>query len=153
MYSATLLVHSYLRWAVLLLGLLAFLRSFTARRTRRPWTPADDGLGRWFIMLLDTQVLIGLLLYLAISPITRQAFSDFGAAMGNSVLRFWAVEHIFGMLVGLALAHVGRARARRGRTDADRHRFASLYFGLALVAILVSIPWPGVPAARPLLRW
>ena len=24
---------------------------------------------------------------------------------------------------------------------------------LALIAILASIPWPGMPAARPLLRW
>ena len=25
-------------------------------------------------------------------------------------MRFWAVEHVFGMVVGIALAHVGVAR-------------------------------------------
>ena len=31
----------------------------------------------------------------------RVAFADFGGAMGNSVLRFWAVEHLFGMLIAV----------------------------------------------------
>ena len=56
------------------------------------------------------------------------------------------------MLIGVALAHVGRVRARR--TDSlRRHRVAAIFYGLALIAILVSIPWPGSAHARPLLRW
>ena len=52
----------------------------------------------------------------------------------------------------MALAHVGRVRARR--TDSlRRHRVAAIFYGLALIAILVSIPWPGSAHARPLLRW
>ena len=39
----------------------------------------------------------------ATSPMTQAAFADFGGAMGNSVMRFWAVEHIFGMLVASLL--------------------------------------------------
>ena len=67
-------------------------------------------------------------------------------------MRFWAVEHVFGMLVGIALAHVGVARARLRRRP-PKHRIVAIFFGLALLAILVSIPWPGTPNARPLIRW
>jgi hypothetical protein len=151
MYSVILLLHSWVRWAVLLLGLLAFVRALT--RARRPWTPLDDQAGRWFTASLDLQFLLGALLYVVLSPFTTAAFKDFGAAMANPGLRFWAVEHAFGMVVGLALAHVGRARIRRATSDARRHRLAAIFYGLALVSIVVSIPWPGRPNGRPLVRW
>ena len=152
MYSATLLLHSWLRWLVLVLGLVAFARAAGGASRRRSWTPADDRAGFWFVMALDAQLLIGLLLYAFLSPITREAFADFGAAMKMSGLRFWAVEHAFGMLAALALAHIGRGRARR--TDSlRRHRVVAIFFGLAVLAILASIPWPGMPNGRPLLRW
>ena len=72
--------------------------------------------------------------------------------MKSAGLRFWAVEHIFGMLIALALAHVCRARIRKA-DPYRRHRVAAIFFGLALVAMFASIPWPGTPNARPLLRW
>lgn len=150
LYLTILTLHSWVRWAVVLAGLAAFLRSVGAGR--RPWTPTDDRAGFWFTMLLDVQMLIGLLLYVWLSPSTHEAFRDVGAAMKSSGLRFWAVEHIFGMLVALALAHVGRARIRKADLG-RRHRLAAIFFGLALVAILASIPWPGTPNGRPLLRW
>jgi hypothetical protein len=150
MYTAVLLVHSWLRWAVLIAGLMAFLRAATAGR--RPWVPADDRSTRWFTIVLDIQVLLGLLLYFVLSPFTREALGDVGAAMKNSGLRFWAVEHTFGMIIGVALAHVGAVKVRKAPSY-GKHRVAMIFFGLALLAILASIPWPGMPAGRPLFRW
>jgi hypothetical protein len=121
-------------------------------RGRREWAPGDEKAGRWFVGALDAQMLLGLVLYLRLSPITATAFQDFGAAMGNATLRFWAVEHITGMVVALMLAHVGRGRLRRAADAARRHRTAGIFFGLALVAILVTMPWPWTQTARPLFR-
>lgn len=153
MYLPVLLVHSWLRWAVILLGLLAILRGISGSVSRRPWTAADERIGLLFIISLDVQVLIGLLLYFALSPITQQALSDFGGAMGVSALRFWGVEHVFGMVVGTFLAHRARARVRAIPDAVRKHRVAAIFFALAMVAILASIPWPGTPNARPLFRW
>jgi hypothetical protein len=149
---AVLTLHSWIRWLVILTGLVAFGRAASGVSGRKPWRPSDDRAGFWFVMALDTQFLLGILLYAFFSPLTHAAFSDFGAAMKNSGLRFWAVEHAVGMIVGLVLAHVGRVRTRK--TDSlRRHRVAAIFFGLALVAILASVPWPGTPNGRPLLRW
>ena len=149
-YLATLTLHSWFRWLVIVLGLLAFLRAIRGKGSA--WTAADDRAGFWFVMLLDLQVLIGLVLYAWLSPITHAAVRDFGAAMKSTSLRFWAVEHGFGMLIAVVLAHVGRVRIRKADVS-RRHTLAAIFFGLALVAILASIPWPGTPNARPLLRW
>lgn len=151
-YATVLTIHSWLRWLVILFGLVAFVRAATGAVASRPWTPADDRAGAWFGRVLDVQFLLGLILYVFLSPFTHAAFADLGAAMKNSGLRFWVVEHFFGMVIALALVHIGRARARK--TDSlRRHRVAAIFFALALVIILGSIPWPGTPYARPLLRW
>jgi hypothetical protein len=151
MFLATLILHSLLRWVVLVFGLVAVVRGFSGWFGRRPWTPVDDKAGRMFVIALDVQTLIGLLLYGVLSPITRTAFSDMGSAMRDSVLRFFVVEHLVLMLVGLVLVHIGRARAKRGRTDQARHRTAAIFYTLGLIALLAGIPWPGMPAGRPLL--
>ena len=153
MYAATLLVHSWLRWAVLLLGLVAVIRAVSAASRRRSWMAADDRIGLLFIIALDVQVLLGLVLYFALSPITKAAMSEFGAAMQVSPMRFWAVEHTFGVLVALLLAHRGRSRVRSISDAGRKHKVAAVFFVLALIAILASIPWPGTPNARPLFRW
>jgi hypothetical protein len=98
-------------------------------------------------------MLLGLVLYFILSPFTKIAFQDFGGAMADSSLRFWAVEHLAGMIIGIALAHVGRAKIRKAPNDARRHRLAVIYFGLALVVICASIPWPGLAVGRPLFRF
>ena len=142
MYGLVLLIHSWLRWVVIAAGLVAVVRG----------GQRDGAAGRWFTILLDVQILLGLLLYFALSPFTRNALADFGAAMGSPQLRFWAVEHVFGMVIGTALAHIGRARVRKAAPE-RRPRVAAIFYGLAMLAILASIPWPGMPAGRPLFRW
>ena len=121
--------------------------------SKRSWTAKDELWGFLFTISLDIQMLVGLVLYIFLSPFTKIAFQDFGGAMANSSLRFWAVEHIAGMIIGIALAHVGRVKIRKAANDARRHRLAIIFFGLALVAIFASIPWPGMSVARPLFRF
>jgi hypothetical protein len=151
MYVTVLALHSWLRWALILAALYAIVRAIRGA-AGRPWTRMDERAGFWFILTLDLQVLLGLLLYFALSPITRAAMGDFAEAMRSAGLRFWAVEHVFGMFVALGLAHAGRARTKKLAGDAARHKAALFCFVLALLAILIAIPWPGLPAGRPLFR-
>jgi hypothetical protein len=153
MYGTVLIIHSLLRWAVLLTGVFAAARGISGWRSRRPWTLPDERAGFWFLMTLDLQFLLGLLLYGVLSPITWAAFQDFGGAMRDSVARFWAVEHAFGMIAAIALAHIGRSRVHKTGNDGKRHKLAAIFFTLALILILASIPWPGLKHGRPLLTW
>ena len=153
MYFTFLLVHSWLRWAVLVFGIWAVVRAYGGVSSRRAWAPADGAAGRWFSISMDVQFVIGLVLYGLLSPITRQAFADMGTAMRTSAIRFWVVEHISLMIVALVLVHVGRARMKRAIGDAGRHRTAAIFYTLALLAVLAAIPWPFMADGRPLLRF
>ena len=152
MYSALLLIHNLLRWVVLLLAILVVVRAVLGVTGRREWAAADQAGGQWFGRMLDLQLLLGLVLYIFLSPFTREAFGDFGAAMRNPPLRFFAVEHLIGMIIAVALVHIGTARVKKAKDAAQRHKNALLFYALALVIMLLSIPWPGMPAGRPLLR-
>ena len=152
MYSAVLIAHSWLRWVVVLTALAAFIRGVQGWSGHRRWSAADDRATLLFTIALDLQVLLGLLLYVVLSPQVAAAITNVGVSMRDAVLRFWLVEHLFGMIVALVLAHVGRVKIRRTGHDGNKYRDTALFVGLALFIILVTIPWPFMPAARPLFR-
>jgi hypothetical protein len=152
MYSSALWLHSWLRWAVLLTGLVAWLRAISGKTARRPWTPKDELWGLLLTISVDLQFLVGVVLYAFLSPIVRQGLRNFSVAMQIGVVRFFTIEHVIGMIAGIALVHIGRVKIRKA-ADADRkHRLAMVFFGIALVLMIISIPWPGLPVARPLFR-
>ena len=152
MYSPLLFLHSWLRWVVLLAGLVVVVRAIAGMNGKRAWTAADAKSGLFFIASLDLQFLIGLALYLVFSPTVQAAFGNIGAAMRTPEYRFYVVEHALGMIVAIALAHVGRTKSRKANTDAAKFRTAGIFYGLALLIMLASIPWPGMPGGRPLIR-
>jgi len=152
MYSAFLGIHNYARWIVVLAGLLVLARAISGVTGRRAWLPADSAAVRLFSISLDLQFVIGLLLYVWLSPFIRDAWADMAATMRNAPLRFFAVEHLTGMIIGIALAHVGKSKIGKAVDAASKHKLALIFFGLAMVVIMLSIPWPGTPGGRPLLR-
>jgi hypothetical protein len=151
MHAAMILIHSLLRWVVLLTGLLAVARGVAGWRGR-PWSPTDASVTRAFIISLDVQFLIGVVLYVSLLMAAGSTITSMGDVMRNPVQRFFLVEHPVGMIAALALAHIGNARLRK-RPDQQRHRTAAVFFGIALVLLILSIPWPGMPAGRPLWPW
>lgn len=142
MYAWTLFLHSTLRWLALLALVGSFGRSASGWLTGRPADQTDRRLGLVATILVDVQLLVGLALYLALSPITHAAFQDFGGAMKDPVQRFWAVEHIAGMAIAWVLIHVAAVLAKKASSDAGRLRALAVGNGLALLLILASIPWP-----------
>ncbi|HZD09977.1 MAG TPA: hypothetical protein VE553_01450 [Candidatus Binatia bacterium] len=147
-YDIVLILHSLLRWVVVIAGIVAAIKAIVGWSSDGDWGGIDRQLGLLFTISLDIQVLVGLILYFVLSPITTSNFSNFGEAMGNPTARFFLIEHIALMIVAVALAHIGSSLSRKAVSDHDKHRRAAIFYTLALIAILVGIPWAG----RPLFR-
>lgn len=141
MYAILLNVHSYLRWLVLILGILAIYRGFKGAQSGAPFTESDRKSGLFFLISVHTQLLIGLLLYFVFSPITQAAFADFGAAMKDPAVRLIAVEHITINILAAILVTVAYSKNKKTIADAQKHKNAWLLFGIALLLILSRIPW------------
>jgi hypothetical protein len=151
MYTFVLLLHSWLRWVALVAGVAATVTSYSDRSTTTGQGRADMW-GLVLMAVLDLQMLLGLLLYLVLSPFTAEAFKDFGAAMKSPGLRFFAVEHLALMLAAVVAAHVGRVLARKAATPDRKRMRMVICFGLATALMLLGIPWPGMASGRPLFR-
>jgi hypothetical protein len=141
MYSGILVLHNTLRWLLLLSMTITLFKYMVGWLGKQPWKKIDNVLGIVFTSLMDLQLIIGLSLYFFLSPVTKMAMANFGAAMKDDSLRFYAVEHISMMLIAVVLVHIGRAKSKKAKTDIEKFRIASIFFLAALVIILAAIPW------------
>lgn len=145
MYPTVLGLHNLVRWLVLLAGLWAVVVTWRGWLARGAWTASESRATKAFVGALDLQFTLGLVLYF-ISPLTRAAFSDMGAAMRDAPVRYFVVEHVFVMVLAVAVAHVGAAKVKKAGTDAERFQRAAVWLGIAFAAVAGFVPW-----ARPLV--
>jgi hypothetical protein len=141
LYNGLVQVHSIGRWILLLLLLVAVFKSATAGN--RPFTSGDRKTGLFLTITADLMLLIGLYLWFA-GPWGYQLIETKGMSevMKDPYNRFYAVEHQIGMLIAIILLHIGKAQSKKNLTDRAIHRRTFIFYFLALLVILASIPWP-----------
>ncbi|RAJ87561.1 hypothetical protein CLV59_101313 [Chitinophaga dinghuensis] len=133
-----LLVHSILRWAVLLTGIWAVIRAYKGVSGKTPFTAADNKAGLFFMIACDIQLLVGIILFFTSSLVTA-ARADMGAAMKEPILRFFTVEHETLAIIAIALVHIGKSKVKKATDAAKKHKLALNFYGIALVLILIII--------------
>ena len=148
MYTGLLHLHNLLRYVIVILLILAVVKSFIGWFGKKEYTAADNKISLFLLISAHLQLLIGLGLYF-ISPIVEAGMSNMAESMKNVELRFWTVEHIASMIIGIAIITLGRIMAKKGKSDNAKHRRQAIYFVLAMVLIFSSIPWPFSAVARP----
>ena len=141
LYSAMLHAHSIGRWIVLILLLFAIINSLLAGS--RPYIRSDNRLGLLLTIFADLMLVVGIYLYF-VGPYGYKIIQNVGmsAAMKDPYNRFFAVEHLAGMLIAIILIHLGKAQGRRPIGDRAKHRRTMIFYLVALLIILASIPWP-----------
>lgn len=134
-------LHSFLRWVILILLLVAVYKSFTDRN--KAFTTGHRKMGLFLMICADVMLLIGIYQWVAgpwgLKSIRLNGMSN---VMKNGPLRFFAVEHFIGMLIAISLIHVGYSFAKKNIPDSVKHKRALVFYGLALLIILIFIPWP-----------
>lgn len=144
-FRLILSIHNLFRWAVVLALVWALFQAYRGWLGKKPWTTNDRRAGMFLTIGYDIQFLLGLVLSF-LSPIIETAFSNLGAAMKVSDLRFFAVEHIPVMFLALVIAHITSVLSRKVPDDVLKHRRAAIGYSLVAIFTIVAIPW-----FRPLL--
>jgi hypothetical protein len=153
MYSITLFLHSWNRWLILIAGIIVIAAAIKGLSSKSDYTSFQKKWSVVFIASLHLQLLVGLIMYFFLSPVTAQAMSDFGAAMKDSTLRFWAVEHAFVNIIAVALAQTGSILVKRQSESAGKHKRTLIWSGIAFILILLMIPMGMMGVDRPLFRF
>ncbi|MES2881935.1 MAG: hypothetical protein V4676_07300 [Bacteroidota bacterium] len=141
MYNILLHVHSAGRWVLLLLLLFAIINSLIAGK--RPYLRTDNRLGVILTIVADLMLLVGLVQWFVGEWGYKQIQNrGMKAVMGDDTARFFAIEHFTGMLIAIILIHIGKAQGRKQMSDRAKHRRTLVFYFLALLIILASVPWP-----------
>ncbi len=140
-YNILLVLHNLLRWVILILLLVNIFRNFSA--INKPFTAGDKKAGLWLMISAHITLVIGLYQWFT-GPWGYQLIKNIGMSevMKNDVYRFWAVEHIIGMLIAIILITIGKGVARKNLPDVIKHKRSAWLYTIALIIILITIPWP-----------
>jgi len=132
--------HNLMRWVVLIFALVTIFRSLGGMGGGKAFSSGTRKSALFLMISSDIQLLLGLALYFMNNWF--QVLTSGGEVMKNPALRFFALEHMAGMLIALTLVHIGYASTKKEASDATKHKRLFWYTLIALIIIIVSIPWP-----------
>lgn len=152
-YNLFLIIHSWNRWIILLSGVVLLVTLIYSLSKSQIFSNTLKAMALTFLGSLHIQLLIGIILYVFLSPFTQAAFNDFGSAMKNSGLRFWAVEHTLLNVIGIFMAQIGYSISKRKIDDKAKQKTLLIWMGMAFLIILLAIPMGIMGVERPWFRF
>ncbi len=152
MYSYLLIAHSIVRWLVLFFILFAISRAALGLIKKKTFSKTDNSIRHWTATVAHIQLMIGITIYTR-SPIVSYFWSDTTAAIQNLDITFYGAIHFALMLIAIVVLTIGSALAKRRATDITKFKTMLVWFSVALIIIIIAIPWPFSPlSVRPYLR-
>ncbi len=140
MYIGLLHLHNAARWLVLIAAVLAIGFAIAGLVRGAPWGRGAKLSGLAYMVSMDLQLVIGLLLYV-VSPLVRSAFANVAAAMADQQFRFFLVEHLLLMVGAVVLVHVGYALGKRATVARTAYVRSLVFYVLGFAVTLLAIPW------------
>ena len=152
MHQILLSLHSVNRWLVLLSLLYSIYVAGRGLWFQRAFTAHDNMMRHVTATIAQIQLLLGLSLYM-ISPVVKYALPTNESHQLLSEHVFFKYVHIWLMATAVVLITIGSAKAKRMPADKEKFSTMLIWFVLALLVIIVAIPWPFSPLAnRPFIR-
>ena len=133
-------MHSLLRWLLLAVLIYVVIASIIGWKQNKTYTKGHGKLVFYTVLIAHLQLIIGLVLYFQAG--WHHKLANMGQTMSEAISRFFAVEHLLGMLIAIVLLTIGSARSKKVTEDTGKYKVVALLFGVALLLILLSIPWP-----------
>lgn len=143
MLTGLIHLHSVLRWLILVFLVIALIRHLNGFKDKNPYSAKDRKTDLLLMIFTHTNLLVGIVLWF-IGPMGLKNINNLGMGevMRTSIYRFFAVEHTVGMLLAVVLITLARTAGKPVSAGAQAHKKAFYLLLVALLVILVSIPWP-----------
>lgn len=141
--KALLAAHSGMRYIILILLILAIIYANQTKSGKKPFEGSTKKMGMFTMIFVDIQLLVGLVLYFFfIASQTNFKIGKLTDQLQVGMFRSIAIDHAIGMLIAVVLIHLGYAKAKKALNAEDAGKKQFMFFLIALILILVSIPWP-----------
>jgi hypothetical protein len=147
-----ILFHSVLRWLLLASLLYSLIRACRGLFRQSEFTKTDNALRHWTATIAHIQMMIGITIFVQ-SPLVQYFWEHFSEARKSSDALFFGLIHIVMMLTSVVVVTIGSALTKRRNTNAEKFSTMLRWFSVALIIILLAIPWPFSPlVSRPYFR-
>ncbi|MFP9116806.1 hypothetical protein ACLI08_03355 [Flavobacterium sp. RNTU_13] len=141
MYATIKEMHSFWAYAVLGLLVIAILNSVVGLVRKKPFTANDRKIALFALIFSHIQLLFGLIM-LFTSPYLETAKQiGMGAAMKDSTLRLYIVEHPFVNIIAIVLITMGWSKHKKAEDDTAKFKKIAVLYAIGLVLLLSMIPW------------
>lgn len=152
MYPILLALHSLIRWFVLVSLFYSLYLAYRGLLGNKPFTGHDNFIRHTTATIAHIQLIFGIWLYF-ISPVINYFLHNYQDAIHIRQIRFFGMEHSVMMLVSIILITIGAAITKRKATDKQKFKTIAIWYSMALLIILINIPWPfSIFASRPYFR-
>ncbi|MBS1599151.1 MAG: hypothetical protein JST75_13080 [Bacteroidetes bacterium] len=146
-------LHNILRWVILILLLLSIARSYSGWKNKKIFTNGDRKTWLFTLIFSHLTLLLGLIqVFFGRYGIFTSSLPEGTSLMKNKFYRFFWIEHPTAMILAIIFITLGYGMAKKQVSDETKYRKAFTFFVIALILILVAIPWPFREiVGRPLL--
>lgn len=120
-------IHSFWRYGVLIAAVIGLVGAAAGWLGSLPPRQTARRAGLIYIIALDVQLLIGIVLWLGRGGLAVEP-------------RFFRLEHPITMILAAVVAHVGQVMARRAKTPKAAARAVTIAIAVSLVLVLLGIP-------------
>jgi hypothetical protein len=152
MDTGLLHLHNLLRWVILILLLISIVKAYSGWQQKRSFSASDKRIWLFTMISAHITLLIGLYQWLwGRFGFLRIDLPEGVSVMKDKFYRFFWVEHPMFMIIAIILITLGHGMAKKPLPDATKYKRAFWLFVIALLMLLVAVPWPfrdGI--ARPL---
>jgi hypothetical protein len=143
MSTGLLHLHNVLRWIILILLVLSIYRAFMGWKNKRTFSAVDKRV--WLFTLTAAHITLVLGVYQWLwgrYGMLTTSLPEGVSIMKNKFYRFFWVEHPTFMILAIIMITLGYGMAKKPVADEVKYRRALWLFIVALLFILVAIPWP-----------
>jgi hypothetical protein len=143
MQTGLLHLHNLLRWIILILLVISIVKSYTGWKQGRSFSAGDRKTWLFTMIFSHVTLVLGLYQWLAgryglFSSVLPEGVS----MMKDKFYRFFQMEHPVSMIAAILLITLGYGMAKKSVSDELKYKRAFQYFLVALIIILMVMPWP-----------
>lgn len=138
MQTGLLHLHNLLRWVILILLLLSIVKAYRAKSNPDLYPAGKQPIWLYTLIASHITLLLGLYQW----GWGRYGYFTASIPEGTSIMkdkfyRFFLLEHPVSMILAILLVTLAYGAGKRGD-----YRRVFLFYVVALIIILVNIPWP-----------
>jgi hypothetical protein len=132
-----------MRWVILILLLFSILKAFSGWQQKRVFSPGDRRIWLFTMISAHITLVVGLYQWLwGRYGLLTTSLPEGESVMKNKFFRFFWVEHPTFMILAIVMITLGYGMAKKPVADVLKFKRAFWFFIIALLMVLVAVPWP-----------